>query len=93
MALVRDEINPLNVLGQRRLAYIPPHFSIMTIVNTDDVEKIDQWIYYHLNSRYCIRVTHELDKNKKIKEIYEIGLEDAKELTMLSLACPYLHKN
>lgn len=93
MALAKGQINPLNVVGHRKLSYIPDHFGIMNISDIYNVEKIDQWIYYNLNSRYCVRKTQGLDAQRKIVDICEIGIEDHKELTMLGLACPYLHKN
>ena len=58
-----------------------------------DLHNIDDWMYTTLNSRYCIKKSHMLDSNNKITEMCEIGVEDPKELTMLSLGCPYLHKN
>ena len=92
MALVRGSVNPLNVLGARRLSFIPKHFATMTIkaVNTD---KIDSWVYQNLNSRYSIVKSLQLDSSNKMVEIHELGVEDAKELTILSLSCPYLDKN
>jgi len=92
MALAKGQINPLNVVGQRKLVYIPDHFGIMNISDIHNIEKIDQWIYYNLNSRYCVRIKQGLDAQRKIVDICEIGIEDHKELTMLGLACPYLHK-
>jgi hypothetical protein len=92
MALARGTVNPLNVVGQRRLSYIPDHFSTMTISDIRNQQKIDQWIYTHLNSRYCVMVRQGLDTQRRIVDICEIGVEDQKELTMLSLACPFIHK-
>jgi hypothetical protein len=93
MALGKGTVNPLNVVGQRRLSYQPPHFVTLRILETQWVDKIDQWIYFNLNSRYCVKVKPGLDTKRKITEICEISIEDPKELTMLSLACPYLNNN
>lgn len=93
MALAKGRVNPLNVVGQRKLCYIPEHFSIMNISDIHNIEKIDMWIYHNLNSRYCVKIKQGLDAQRKIVDICEIGIEDHKELTMLGLACPYLHKN
>jgi hypothetical protein len=90
MALSRGRVNPYNVLGLRRLKHIPPHFAKISLAKVDNIALIDGWIYHNLDSRYCIRPTYTLDDNNKLKEVYEIGVEDAKELTMLSLGCPYL---
>ena len=92
MALARGEINPLNLLGQRKLPYIPPHFGTVSLYSWGELDLIDQWIYYNLNSRYCIRMKQELDSNRKVIDVCEIGMEDPRELTMFNLACPLLHK-
>lgn len=90
MTLKRGAVNPLNVLQQRKLEYIPVHFEVMRIANIQLVEKIDQWIYQNLNSRYSVVIKQGLDKNRKIVNMCEIGIEDPKELTMFGLACPLL---
>ena len=91
MSLARGNVNPLNVLGARRLNFIPKHFATMTIKNNTD--KIDMWVYQNLNSRYSIVKSLQVDATNKLVEIHELGVEDAKELTILSLSCPYLDKN
>ncbi len=93
MSLVRGEINPLNVLGSRKLNYIPDHFETMTLGNNHNLDKIESWIYQNLDSRYAIVKTLKIDSNNKMIESQELGVEDPKELTMLSLSCPYLDKN
>ena len=92
MSLVKGSTNPLNVLGARRLSYIPDHFAKMTFSDTVSKDSIDVWIYQNLDSRYAIIKTLKLDSGNKLLEVNEIGVEDPKELTMLSLSCPYLHK-
>ena len=92
MALVRNSVNALNVLGARRLSFIPKHFATM-IVNSLHTDKIDMWVYQNLDSRYSIVKSLQVDSNNKMVEIHELGVEDAKELTILSLSCPYLDKN
>lgn len=93
MALAKGKVNPLNVVGQRRLPYIPEHFSRITVdLSYDKLDKTDHWIYTNLDSRYSIVVVHTLNENRQIVERTSIGLEDPKELSMLSLACPYLQK-
>ena len=91
MALAKGTVNSLNVLEARRLSYIPKHFATMTLqANTD---KIDAWVYQNLDSRYSIVKSLKVDSNNKMVEVHELGVEDAKELTILSLSCPYLDKN
>jgi hypothetical protein len=91
MSLNRGEVNPLSVLGLRKLNFIPDHFTKITVNKTIDTRLIDNWINYNLNSRYAISKNLSLDQNKKMIEVLEIGLEDPKEITMLTLGCPYLH--
>jgi hypothetical protein len=91
MSLNRGEVNPLSVLGLRKLNFIPDHFSKVTVNKTIDTKLIDNWINYNLNSRYAISKNLSLDQNRKMIEVLEIGLEDPKEITMLTLGCPYLH--
>ena len=93
MSLVRGTVNPLNALGSRRLSYIPKHFATMTLSDKNSTDRIDAWIYQNLDSRYAIVKSLKLDSNNKMIEIQEIGVEDAKELTILSLSCPHLDKN
>lgn len=93
MSLVRGSVNALNVLGVRRLSYMPKHFATMTIGGSVTSDKIDSWVYQNLDSRYTIVKSLKLDSNNKMIEIHELGVEDAKELTILSLSCPYLDKN
>jgi hypothetical protein len=92
MSLSRGEINPLGVLGLRKLTFIPEHFSKLSFDRTIDIKLLEHWVSYNLNSRYAIIRRIALDQNKKMVEVVEIGIEDPRELTMLSLGCPYLHK-
>lgn len=91
MSLSRSELNPLSVLGLRRLSFIPEHFKRITISKTVDIKLLDHWINYNLNSRYSLKRSIILDKNKKMAEVIEVGIEDPKEILMLTLGCPILH--
>ena len=91
MSLNRGEVNPLSVLGLRKLNFIPDHFAKITVNKTIDTKLIDNWINYNLNSRYAVTKNLSIDQNKKMIEVLEIGFEDPKEITMLTLGCPYLH--
>ena len=90
MSLSRNEVNPLSVLGIRKLSFIPKHF---TKIKTGicDIKLLDQWINYHLNSRYAICKTLSVDSSNKTIEVLEVGIEDPKEIIMLTLGCPYVH--
>ncbi len=92
MSLIKGEINALNVLGFRKLSFIPKHFSCIKIEHKVDLKSLEHWIEYNLNSRYAIKTNLSLDQNRKIISITEIGLEDPKELTMLTLGCNFLYK-
>jgi hypothetical protein len=91
MGLNKGKANPLNILSMRRLNRIPPNFTKLLIKNFVDTKELDKWIYLNLDSRYCIKKTTVVDDNKLTTAI-EVGIEDGKELTMFSLACPLLHK-
>jgi hypothetical protein len=89
MGLYKGSVNPLNVLEIRRLKRMPPNFSKIHLKNFYDTKSLEHWIYLNLNSRFCIKKSTSVDNNKLITVI-EVGIEDAKELSMLTLACPLL---
>ena len=91
MSLTRGTVNALNVLSVRRLGFIPNHFTKMTLRAVHQRTQIENWIYQNLDSRYAIEKSLKIDANNKLIEEYEIGIEDPRELTMLSLSCPYLN--
>ena len=91
MSLTRGSVNALNVANVRRLHFMPSHFAKMT-VSANIVSALDGWVYQNLDSRYAIVKNLKLDSDNKLVEIHELGVEDAKELTMLSLSCPLLDK-
>jgi hypothetical protein len=93
MSLSRSEVNPLNVLGLRKVPFIPEHFSRLTVNKTVDFKLLEHWINYNLNSRYALKKSLSLDQNRKMSEVIEIGIEDPKEVLMLTLGCPLLHDN
>lgn len=92
MSLNRGTVNALSVLGFRKLSFIPEHFARLSLDHRIDVKAVEHWIEYNLNSRYSIKMNYGLDQSRKVLEVTEIGLEDPKELTMLSLGCHHLHK-
>lgn len=92
MALVRGNINHLNVLDARKLTFIPDHFSTMTLQGgVFEIALIDEWVYTNLDSRYAIIRSLKIDQSNKLVEGSTIGIEDAKELSILSLSCPFLN--
>ena len=53
---------------------------------------LEHWINFNLNGRYAIVNNLVLDQNNKLEQVIEIGLEDPKEVLLLTLGCPYIHK-
>lgn len=92
MSLNRGTVNPLNVLGLRKLSFIPEHFSKISVKHKIDTKILEHWIEYNLNSRYAIQTKYALDDSRKMIPVIIIGMEDPKELLVLSLGCTILHK-
>jgi hypothetical protein len=88
--IMNKNLNPLNVFEQRKLNFIPAHFSKIILPHTIINQKINDWIYNNLNSRYCIKKQYGLNSERKFVTYIEIGIEDPREMTLFSLACPYL---
>ena len=93
MSLSRGEITPLGVLGLRKLPFIPEHFVKVYADENTDIKLLGHWINYHLNSRYAISMTVRVNSNNKLVNTIEIGIEDPREITMLTLGCPYIYNN
>lgn len=91
MSLSRGEVNPLGILELRKLNFIPEHFSVISIDSYVDMKMLEYWITFNLNGRYALKKKYTVDQKNKMTEILEIGLEDPKELTLLTLGCPHLH--
>lgn len=89
MPLSHGTVNPLSVLGFRKLPFIPNHFKKFTISNLVKIDEIDEWINYNLTSRYAIKKTYSVDQ-KAMVEVIELGFEDPMEVTLLLLKCPLL---
>ena len=90
MGIYKNDVNPLNVLGMRRLNRIPPNFTKFQIKTFVDIRELDRWIYLNLNSRYCVKKSTAVVDNK-LTTIIEVGIEDPKEIPMMTLACPHLN--
>ena len=93
MSLNRGTVNALNVLGFRKLSFIPEHFTKISVDTFVNVKLLDHWIGYNLNSRYAIKKQYTVDHNNKMVEVLEVGMEDPREITMLTLGCPYIHND
>ena len=93
MSLNKGTLDPLGVLKLKKLNFIPEHFTKITVSTTVDDKLLSQWIEYNLNSRYAIRRTIVIDSQNRINEVIELGLENPKELLLLTLSCPHLNIN
>lgn len=93
MALANGEVNPLNVLGIRKLNIMPDTFHKISFIDTFiTTEFLEHWIEYNLNSRYTIARMTIVDNNKDILEKLVVGFEDEKDLTVFCLSYPHFLK-
>ena len=87
------DLNPLDVLKQRKLKTLPPHFVKIKITESELFEGIEDWVKIKLRGRYCVVRYPNIDNTNSLKTNTFIGFEDQKELTYLMLACPILRRN
>ena len=77
------QINPLNVVGGRRLDFLPPHVSpveFKLVLRTDAIN----WIEQNLKGRYFFGTLTKLE-NDRIVQYSAMGFEDPYELTLFLL--------
>jgi hypothetical protein len=87
------DLNPIDVLKQREVSSLPPHFSKIKISDSEFFEgDISTWIKTKLKGRYCIIRSPAIDKDEKLKSATFVAFEEQKELTYFMLACPYLRR-
>ena len=88
------DLNPIDVLKQREIKTLPPHFSKVKI---DDFNIFDgsmsAWIANKLKGRYAIVRSPSVDEDGKLKSATFVAFEDQKELTYFMLACPHFRRN
>lgn len=87
------DLNPIDVLKQRKLTILPPHFSKIKISDSEIFEGIEEWVQNKLKGRYCLVKYPSIDQEGNLKSSYHIGFEDQKELTYFMLACSILRRN
>jgi hypothetical protein len=87
------DLNPLSVLKQRKMKFIPPHF-VKTKISESFVwdNSVENWVTTKLKGRYCITKFPMIDENGKLKSASILALEDQKEMTYFMLACPYTRR-
>lgn len=87
------EINELDVIGSRKLDYIPKHFVRIKISNKDYHDnKIEYWIRNRLKNRYVVANCPSIDDQGQLKVATYVAFEDQKELTYFMLACPHFRR-
>jgi hypothetical protein len=87
-------INPLDVLGKRKLSFIPSHFAKSKISDlTFYADEIDAWIQKNLKGRYAITSQPSLSQKGSLGVATFVAFEDHKEITYFMLACPHLRRN
>jgi hypothetical protein len=87
------DLNPIDVLKQRKLKTLPPHFSKIKITESELFEGIEEWVQTKLKGRYCLVRYPAIDQDGNLKSNTFLGLEDQKELTYFMLACTNLRRN
>ena len=87
------DLNPIDVLKQRKLKTLPPHFSKVKISESELFEGIEEWVQTKLKGRYCLVRYPAIDQDGNLKSNTFLGLEDQKELTYFMLACTNLRRN
>jgi len=86
------ELNQLEILGVRKLNYMPPHYTKMRI-EPFAMHYIEEWIQSKLSGRYCITAIPSITKNDSLKSEVYVGFEEEKEMTYFMLACPDIRRN
>lgn len=88
------DLNPLDVLGSRKMDRIPLHFSKTKLLEQDLFNSgLENWVKNTLKGRYGIKKMPTINKDGNLTSSTFIGFEDEKELTYFMLACPHLRRN
>lgn len=88
------EINALEVLNQRRMEIIPPHFAKMKISEKDIYsESVENWIRAKLKGRYFVKKYPSIGNDGKVTPSTFVGFEIQSEMTHFILACPHLRRS
>lgn len=87
------DLNPIDVLKQRKVKIIPPHFSKMKIADNELFnDDMPAWIDAKLKGRYCLLRLPSIDNDGRLRSATFVAFEDQKELTYFMLACPHLRR-
>ena len=86
------DLNPIDVLKQRKLTIALSHFKKIAITEIDLFNGLENWINTKLHGRYYIAKQPGIDDKGNLRSTYFVGFEDQKELTYFILACPILRR-
>lgn len=79
------EINPLNVMGLRRVDHCPPHFEKVFFNSRVSDKKIIDWVYENLSSRFYFGDLYRALDSKP--EIYKcVAFEEPAEASLFLLS-------
>jgi len=88
------DLNPIDVLKQRKVKILPPHFAKIKISDGELFEgNIEQWIKSKLKGRFAICGSPSINKEGTLESTTFVAFEDHQELTYFMLACPHLRRN
>ena len=87
-------LKPLNLLGERRFNFLPPHLEPIAINESSwsFSNEIPRWIEQNLNSRYFYGSLTKLVDNR-IVAFKAVAFEDPTETTLFLLKCPHIGQN
>lgn len=88
------KVNPLNVVGGRRLECLLPHMTPIAARGTSGIyrHEILSWIEDNLKGRYWVGSLTKLEDNR-IAAYDAVSFEDPYETTLFLLSCPHLAKS
>ena len=89
------EYNHLDLIGERELDWLPPHFSKYKLPSEVAWYEslIRQWIRINTKGRfYMLKIPKINLTDNKLINLLELGFEDHSEMTYFMLACPHLRK-
>ena len=88
------DYNHLDLIGERELSWIPPHFSQTTLSEREEWNRnaLVSWIQAKLRGRFSLVKTPVIGSNDKLKSTLVVGFEDHSEMTYFMLACPHLRR-
>jgi hypothetical protein len=89
------EYNNLDLLNERQLDFLPPHFSIFYIddkIMFANKEIILNWIRTKLKGRFSLLKSVGIGSDQKSRSTFTVGFENPSELTYFIIACPFLRR-